>query len=143
MGAALLLPIALWLFSQHVEQKKTDAASLSLVPVDFQVNSLTNMVLKMQIVNPSESDFTIDSLAANIYYQNQLIGSISKADPFTIKKTDTSIVAFTVTPQTGAAIASLITILLQKDSSKTVTILGSYKYLGIPMSINKTISLNV
>lgn len=133
---------AAYLLNKNVEQKKTDAKSISLTPTDLQVNSDKDIKLTLQATNPSKSTFKIDSLSLNVYYKNKVIGTIERPEPFTIKHTNDSLIKLQVKPNTGEAIAAVLTILFNKKEPKTIKILGAYKYMGIAFPIDKTITVN-
>ncbi|MBA3664092.1 MAG: hypothetical protein H0W61_07795 [Bacteroidetes bacterium] len=139
----LILGIAAYFFKQSADNKIKDAKSITLIPVDVQASDLNNIKLKVQAVNPSGSEFKINSLVANLYYKNTIIGSIQRPEPFTIKKTDNSIISFKVKPNAGEAIATVLTLLFnKKEKYKNIKVLGAYNYKGLTFPIDKTIQLN-
>lgn len=141
-----LLAAALWFATKGLEKKSKDAAQLKLVPVDVELKSEKDIKLKMQVINPTDSEFKIDALSANIFYGTKIIGTVERKTPFTIKPTDNSIIAFQVRPETGEAIAAMITLLFNKKAKaadKTFKILGWFKYYGLTFPIEKTIPVNV
>lgn len=131
-----------YFLSKNVEQKKTDARSINLVPTDLQVKSDKDIKLTLQATNPSKSTFKIDSLSLNVYYKNKVIGTIERPEPFTIKPTNDSLINLQVKPITGEAIAAVISILFNKKEPKTIKVLGAYKYFGITFPIEKTLTVN-
>lgn len=139
----LLVGIVAYLYKQSADKKIKDAKAISLVPIDVQATDINNIKLKVQAVNPSGSEFKINSLTANLYYKNKIIGSIDRPDPFTIKKTNNSIIAFQVKPNAGEAIATVLTLLFnKKEKYKSIKVLGAYNYMGLSFPIDKTIQIN-
>lgn len=137
-----LIGLGTWYLSTKATKKIKDAAQLSLVPIALDAKTFKDIKLGMQIINPTDSEFKIDALAANIYYKDTLIGTIVRNLPFTIKPTNDSLIYFGVEVKTGAAIAAAITLLADKKAvNKTVKILGSYKYLGFNFPISKEVRL--
>ncbi len=143
LPVVLLGLAAAYFLNKDVEQKKVDAKSISLVPVDLQATSPQDIKLKVQATNPSKSTFTINSLTLNLYYKNDVIGTIVRKDPFTIKQTDNSIIALQVKPNAGKAVATILTLLFnKKEKFKNIKVLGAYNYMGLTFPIDKTIQLN-
>ena len=137
-----LIGLGTWYLSTKANKKVKDAAQLSLMPIALDAKSFKDIKLGMQIINPTDSEFKIDALAANIYYKDKLIGTIVRNSPFTIKPTNDSLIYFGVDVKGGAAIAAAITILADKKAvNKSVKVLGSYKYLGFNFPIDKEIKL--
>lgn len=129
-------------FTKEIEQKKADAKSITLTPIDLQAKSAKDVQLVVQATNPSKTVFTIDSLSANVYYKNKVIGTIERPNPFTIKPTDNSLIKLSVATNVGEAVATLISLLFNKKEPKTLKVLGAYKYMGLSFPIDKTITLN-
>lgn len=138
-----LLSAAGWYISQKARKTYEDAKKLTLTPVGLTTKDGKKIYLDFQIGNASESQFKIDALTANVYFKDQLIGTVYRTTPFIIKPTNDSIIKFEVQLKAGAAIATGLTLLLnKKEKYKQFKILGTFKYFGLVFPINEQINLN-
>lgn len=139
-----ILGLATWYITNQANKKVKDAQKLNLVPVRLTGSNVNNIFLDFQITNASESEFKIDSLTANIYYKENLIGTVYRTEPFLIKPTNNSIVKFGVKLQPGQSIATVLTLLFSKATiEKKFKILGAFKYFGLTFPLDKEINFNV
>lgn len=138
-----LIGLGTWYFDRKAKKTYNDAQKLNLVPIGLSGNSPDNLYLDLQITNASETSFKIDSFTANIYFKDTLIGTVYRLTPFEIKPTNNSIIKLQVKLKAGEAVATFITLFLDKTNKyKQFRVLGAFKYYGINFPIDKTINLN-
>lgn len=138
-----LIGLGTWLLDRKAKKTLKDASNLNLIPIGLSGNNPNNIYLDMQISNASETSFKIDSLTANIYFKDSLIGTVYRTSPFEIKPTNNSIIKLQVKMNAGESVATLITLFLDKTNKyKKFRVLGSFKYYGLTFPIDKDINLN-
>lgn len=138
----LILGLTTWYLSQKGSKLYKDSQELKLIPINLKASSLNDINLIFQIINPTGSSYTIKNLSANLYYKNQVFGSIKREEPFTIRKNETEQIQFKVKIQPGEAVATLIQLFFNKKETKKIKVLGAFKYLGFSIPIEKEILLN-
>lgn len=138
-----LLGFATWYLSNKARKTYEDAKKLTLTPIGLTTKDGKNFYLDFQIGNASATQFKVDALTANIYFKDSLIGTVYRNEPFIIKPTNDSIIKFKMQLKAGAAIATALTLLLnKKEKYKQFKVLGAFTYLGLNFPINEQINLN-
>ena len=138
-----LLGFGTWYVDYTAKKKYSDAQKLDLVPIGLTAKDPKNIFLDMQILNATDSQYKINSLTANVYYKDKLLGTIYRKDPFLIAPSNNSIIKLQVKPNNAGAIASFVDLFLKKgDKIKQFKVLGSFNYLGLNFAIDKQINLN-
>ena len=138
----VILGLATWYISQKGSKLYKDSQELKLTPINLKASSLNDINLVFQIINPTGSSYVIKNLSANLYYKNEVFGSIDRRDPFEIKKNDTAQIQFKVKIRPGEDVATLIKLFFNKKETKKIRILGAFTYLGFSIPIDKEIVLN-
>lgn len=148
LNLPILIGVATWYLSQKATKLKEDAKALKLTPIGISTKDYKLYYLDLQITNPTSSKFTIDSLSANVYLNDALIGTVYRYSPFEISPTNNSIVQLSIQLKQarGGSIEiiakALQTLLKNKAKYKQFRIIGAYKYLGITFPLNETLNLN-
>jgi hypothetical protein len=137
-----LLGFGTWYITNNARKKYEAAKKLTLIPISLNTTDNKNFYLNFQIGNASAEQFNIDALTANIYYKDTLIGTVYRKQPFIIKPTNNSLISFKIDLKSGAAIATALTLLLnKKEKYKQFKIIGAFTYFGLNFPINENINL--
>lgn len=137
-----LIGVGTWYLTRKKEKLTEDAKQLKMRPVGIEFKSLKDIKLVLQILNPSTSTFKLDALSANIYYKDNLIGTVYRNEPFTIAASNDNQIKFDVALKGSTAIAAAITFLAdKKDKYKKITVMGSYKYYGLTFPFTENINV--
>lgn len=141
-STGIVLAAAAFFLTRKAQKTVTAAKSLKLQPVWIELKNLKEGKLFLQIINPSEIEFKIQSLSANVYFKDSLIATVNRVTPFTIKPTFDNMIALDLSLKSGEAIAAIISLLFNKeDKYKKIKVLGAYKYMGLTFAIDNDINI--
>jgi len=124
-----------------------DLAKISFDIVGFQIHKFkpfqNEMEIKIEYLlsNPTPTAITIDSIAANVYYQNSFLGFVNMNQPITIKAQDQTRLKVSAKWPITKLIKAAADFLKTKKLPNT-RIEGNIRVLGKNIPFSETIDLN-
>lgn len=135
-GAGLLL------FYFWSKAKAGKSLKINFHDISFGSSSgfnIPELFVRFQIINPSSTPITIDSIVGDLYVNNDSFATISNTDKFTIPAKQT--ILYKVKVQIGVLnVATTFYSLIRNRKKVNITFNGNVNSSGVMIPINQTIA---
>jgi len=139
-----LITLALMGGAAYLFQGKKTSDKLEYYPKSIIYSKTRKeLVFYMEILNPTTRDLKVDSFFGGFFFNDIKVGSVERANPFTIKKKDRTTVSFPVKIVWLGFTNVAISLIKDPKQEKVVKILGVARCMGMDNSINDEIPLTL